>query len=370
MKSNSKVKISLLIFIFSLLLISCKKNNSNDSLITENEIKTYNINGSKILEDKFDIYQVYSLDSLLLIKNIPSSENLAFSVYSSKNGEFNHLLDFGTIGEGPNEFENQVYYTNQFVTKDNDLKVWIYENNRNNYSLLNLSKIIKTKKTVIDTTIKIKPGSSYLDLFHINDNKIVGNMDNLAINMARLNFYNPIEDTFTKKVKLVPELINPQKNDINYTQQSYNAIFVNLLRYSSSKEKLVSPMIAMDRIDIFDTNGNLEHSINNIIEPINNVADYIQTSKGGKSYTVDVKLTDNFIYTLYSGDYTSSYFGDSTPTKIKVYDWNYNLKYIINTNDSSNFISVNEKEGFIIGTSITEEKVVLYNIKEILQNEL
>jgi len=328
--------------------------------------KTYHVQGTKVFTDKYNIYQIHSIDSLILIKNISANSALAFSIYTKNS--FTHIADFGTIGDGPNEFEEQVYYTKQFIS-DNDIKIWVYENNRNKYSLINLTKTIKLGETVVDEMIRIKPGNSYFDLFHIDNETIIGNTDNLAVKMKRLKFFNPVTGVFTKTVALTPKLENPKKNDLDFTQQKYNPLFMNTLRYSPTRKKLVSAMISMDIIDIFNEKGDLVHSINNSEKPIKNVDDYINQNEE-RVYNTDVKLTDNFIYILYSGDLMSNLYEKSTPTKIKVYDWNYNLKFTINTNDSSNFIAVDETNGFIIGTSLTEEKVMQYDIKDILKHEL
>lgn len=353
----------ILILITTLLIVSCNKGKKQDAI----SFKKYNLKGTSIFKDKFNIYNTYFIDSLLLIRNIPDKNSSVFSLFKVDQDSYSHIYDFGKIGDGPNEFENEVYYTNQFYNSNGGLKIWVYEMNKTKYSLINITKTVEEEKVILDKEIRIKPGLSYQNLFFINKNKIVGNSDNLSLKMKRLTFYNPNLDTISKTIELNTEIKNLKKNDLNYTQQSYNPIFLNILRYSNTKQKLVSAMVSMDKIDVFDTEGVLEKSILDTDNEIKEVKDY---ESNPKTFYADMVLTEDYIYTLYSGDLTSDYYGKSLPTKIKVYDWVYDLKAIFNVEESLNFISVDEENAEIIGVSITQEKTVKYSIKEFLNENI
>mgnify|MGYP000495302338 CR=1 FL=1 len=353
----------ILILITTLFIVSCNKSKKQGTISS----KIYNLKGTNIFKDKFNIYNTYFIDSLLLIRNMPDKNSSVFSLFKVDQDSYSHIYDFGKIGDGPSEFENEVYYTNQFYTLNGELKIWVYEMNKTKYSLINITKTLEREKVILDKEIRIKPGLSYQDLFYINENKIVGNSDNLSLKMKRLTFYNPILDTVSKSIKLNTKIKNLKKNDLNYTQQSYNPIFLNILRYNSKKEKLVSAMVSMDKIDIFNTDGDLEKSIFNKNNKIKEVKDY---ESNPKTFFADMVLTNDYIYTLYSGELTSDYYGKSLPTKIKVYDWNYDLKAVINIKESLNFISVDEENAKIVGVSITQEKTVEYSIKEFLNENI
>lgn len=356
--NNKSYNILIKTFLLSLLLaISCTKKKNSLS------IKEEKLFGKKIFENKYNIFNTYFLDDLLLIRNIPDKNTPVFSLFKTEGEKYIHIADFGKTGNGPNEFENEVYYTNQYNNQNGEIKIWVYEMNRSKYSQINISKTLKTRKVILDEEIRIKPGLSFQDLFLIDDNRIVGNSDNLSIKMSRLTFYNPFLDSVTKRIELDTKIENLKKNDLNYTQQSYNPIFLNILRFNSKKNKLVSAMVSLDKIDIFDENGNLEKSIFNSENIVSEVEEYISNPK---TYYSDLVLTDNFIYTLYSGDFTSNYYDKSTSTKIKIYDWNYNLKAVFDLSESLNFISVDEKNKKIIGVSITQEKTVEYSLKNLL----
>ena len=350
-----------ILIIIVTIFISCGNEIDKKETIAE-----YKINGESVFKEKHNIYDVYSMESLILIKNIPEKDAPVFSVYKESKSEFKHVIDFGKTGSGPNEFENGVYYTHQFENENNQLKFWVYEMNRNKYSLINMTQSILLKKTVVDRVIRIKPGVSLKEVFYINEETIVGNTDNLALKMDRLRFYNPVLDSVTKKIGLITKIENLKKNDMNYTQQSYNPIFLNTLRYHSGKEKLVSAMVSIDKIDVFGVNGTYESSIDNREKTSKSIDDY---TKKTKIHFADIELTDNYVYALYSGESATDYYENMLPTKIKIYDWNYKLKAVIPIDESLNFISVNEKEGYIIGVSITQEKVMKYNIKEFLNEK-
>lgn len=349
--------------IFSIFFFACEKQTGEIS-------KTYSLNGKEIFENTHNIENAYILDSLLLIKNYAIKDSFAFSLYvPSTNNSYKHLLDFGRIGNGPGEFEDQVYYTTQYSSQ-RDLKIWVYELNENKYSLINLSNTLKNKEMAIDKVIRIKPGVSFQTLFFINDETIIGNVNNLDLKMDRLRVYDAVHDTVVKKVKLFPEIKNPKKNDFVFTQNDYNTIFISDLKYHPKKNKLVSSMYAMDRIDVFDLNGNIEHSINNHKKRILNVIDYAKRNEI-RIYHYGLALTDNFIYSLHNG---GELFSDITDknlhNKIKVYDWSYNLKFTMNLDEYISYITVDEEKGTLIGVSSAEEKILKYNIKEILNDEI
>ncbi len=153
-------------------------------------------------------------------------------------------------------------------------------------------------------------------------------MDNLALKMASLNFYNPVTDEFYKKVEFNSKLTNPKQNDLDYTQKVYNGVYANILRYHPQKSKLVSAMSSVDRINIFNTDGSTDYTINNDERQMKDVL-YDANSNNNKFYNIDLTLTDNYIYALYAGVSKTNYYEANYTTKIKIYDWDYNLKYVI-----------------------------------------
>ncbi|RBW59557.1 hypothetical protein DS884_07425 [Tenacibaculum sp. E3R01] len=337
-----------------IIIYSCQISDKN-----KKEIKASLIKGKEIFKDKFNIQNVYLVDSLVLVKNISTKEGYLFSIFKNDD-EHTPIHNFGKIGDGPNEFEESVYYTSQYTTDSDGIKLWVYEMNRNKFSQINLTKSIDTKSIVISQSIRLKPGLSFKELYFINDNNIVGNQDNLTLKMNRLKFYNPLNNSITKNVELLTKIDNPKKNDINYTQQNYNTLFLSTMRYNKKQNKLVSAMVSMDKIDVFNTNGTFIKSIDNIKTPIKDIEEY---NRKAKIFNADLFLTDKYIYALYSGDSMSDYFEKSSPTRIKIYDWNYNLKHVLSTNESLNFITVDQENKTIIGVSILQEKTMKYHIK-------
>lgn len=341
-----------------LLFNSCKEEKE-----IQQKIENHFIEGKTIFKNKYNVYNVYYVDSLILVKNIPSKENSVFSVYKNDQN-FTHILDFGLNGDGPEEFENQVYYTYQFEKKLNGIKFWVYEMNKNKYSKIDLTKSIEAKKTIIDEVIRLKPGLSLKEMFYIDEGRIVGNQDNLALKMKRLKFYSSLSNSVIKDIDIGTDIVNPRKNDMDYTQQSYNPLFLSTLRYSKSKGKLVSAMVSQDKIDVFNLEGEL---VKSIINSENKIRDVDEFNKNIKAYNSDLFLGNEYIYVLYSGDSMVDYFENSTPTKIKIYDWNYQIKYVFEMKESLNFFTVNEKSKKIIGVSLTQEKIVEYDLEKLLK---
>ena len=351
-------KISLFIFAV-LLLFSCQQEKKDVKTIA----KEYAVAKKQILSTKYNTHNVSILDSYVLVKNIYIKDRPLFSLYANDKGDFTHLLDFGKDGNGPNEFESGVYYTRQFVIENNQVKFWVYEKNRKRYSQINLTKSIEEKKTVIDNVVKIRSGIKFADLFYVND-KVVGNVSNLSKSQKQLLFYNFKKDTIIKSVDFNFTVENPNKKDAHFTLGEFNGIYLNSLRYQAKQGKLVSAMLSLKELNVFNINGALVASLNKEPLRIKKVDEFL---KEEKIYFADMQLTDNFIYTLYSGETETNYYEKASPVTIKIYDWNCNLKATIPLKESINFISVDEKNKFLVGVSITQEKVMQYDLSEFLK---
>ena len=351
-----KFKIIPLLIASLLIISSCKTKEDNNKIINEVSLK-----GKNVFEDKFNLQKLYLIDSIVLVRNITNKEGYLFSIYKN-NEEYNHLFDFGKIGDGPNEFEAEVYCTTQFDIDEDGIKFWVFEMNRNKFSQIDLTNSLKKKSMVVNKSIRLKPGLSFKELFQVDQNTIVGNPDNLSIKMNQLTIYDCLNNRVSKNIPFPFDFENTKSNDINHTQQNYNALFINNLRYNKERNKLVSGMVSLDKIDVFNTDGSFFKSLkNNDFESFN----FEKNMKEPKVFCADLQLGDKYIYVLYSGDSMNNYFENSTPTKIKIYDWDLNLKYVFKTDVSLNFITVDENSKKIIGTSMTQEKIVEYKLDNI-----
>lgn len=341
----------LLIF---LAIISCKKTKQSKESYQE-----FTIKGESILKEKFNTFNLHIMDSLILIKNISDKDGFVFSVHKN-NKNFTHLLDFGKIGEGPNEFEMQADYTNQYNISNESITFWVYEMNRKKYSLINLTSTIQKGRIEVEKSIEL-PSKPYQDIFYLGNKQIVSNTNNLASTMQRLQFYDFSQDSILKTIGFTSNIENPKKNDVAFTQYNFNPIFLNSLRYNEKNKKLVSAMISMDEIGVFKTNGKVEFIIDKKgghDEKTHNITSNL------KIYNADVELTDKYIFVLYSGQFIDDYYKKELPVQIKVYNWDYKLKYIFNVEESLNFITVDQEENFLIGVSVNQEKVMRYDFKD------
>ncbi|MCH2032516.1 MAG: TolB-like 6-bladed beta-propeller domain-containing protein [Tenacibaculum sp.] len=356
MKKNNFKIIPLYLFAFLAIASCVSKEAKNNEVISE-----ISLNGRNVFEDKFNLQNLYLIDSLVLTKNLANKEGSLFSVYNN-NDEYEHLFDFGSIGDGPNEFEAGVYCTTQFERDNDGIKFWVFEMNRNKLSQIDLTSTLEKKSLVISKSIRLRPGLSFKEVFHVTQNVIIGNPDNLSLKMNQLVIYDGLNNRVSKNIPFPFDFENQKSNDINHTQQNYNALFINNLRYNQRRNKLVSGMISIDKIDIFNTDGSLYKSLMNEGDK---AFDFDANMKEPKGFNVDVQLGDKYIYVLYSGDSMSNYFENSTPTKIKIFDWGLNLKHVLKTDASLNFISVDENHKKIIGISMTQEKIVEYKLENL-----
>ncbi|MCH2032519.1 MAG: TolB-like 6-bladed beta-propeller domain-containing protein [Tenacibaculum sp.] len=348
-----------LYFILLFVIIGCKNSSeSNNPLPSKEKL----FKGEIIFENKYNIQNVYFCDDYIVVKNIANKESNVFSVYKNDTA-LTHISDFGRIGNGPNEFESEVYCTTQFDVNKEGKFFWVYEMNKNKVSQIDLTETIRKKSIVVKKFVKLKPELSLKEMFYVEENKIIGNPDNLSLSMDQLVIFNDKTGIVEKRLPFAFNVNNEKSNDINFTQQNFNTLFVNNLRFNRKRNKLVSGMVTLDRIDILNLNGTINKSTETENVDFTSLQENI---KNTRIYCSDLYAGDAYIYVLFSGEEMNKYFEESTPTKVKIYDWNLNLKHVLKTEESLNFITINEKSKTLIGTSITQEKIVKYNLENIL----
>ncbi len=291
-------------------------------------------------------------------KNNVNSNKKAFSVFN-KAGKL--LVRFGRIGQGPNDFEQQVIFSNQIQrNKKGDICIWLYEINHYRMRMVNLSKTIKNKTVIIEKEIDVAGLGDPFTPYYINSSLIVGNISNLDLNMDKLRFYNPITKKVVKRVALLPQVEKPS-NDMAEIQYNYNFLFTNLLSYQHQKG-FVAVMCSMDRMDFMDLHGNITKTIaNGIAQKSSASFSDFPKDKDRIVYCCEMTTTDKYVFVLYNGKNNFRNI-NRKDNVIKVYDWNGRLKSIFNPNEPLIQIAVDEAENIIYG--VTEDyDVYKYKVK-------
>ena len=362
-----KVYKYLIPFFVFITIASCKK---GDEAVKKSkpDIKKYVLKGEPVFTKSYNIERLFAIDSFIITKNLTAGNDSSklFSVYKIKNAsDYVHLHDFGVTGNGPDEFEKFiVQITGQFQNKP-DLKMWVYEGNRNKLSRINISQTIKQKSIVIDKIFEIKPGVNFDNVFYINDKKLIGNISNIDTKIDRLRLYNPEKQEVFKRVKVL-KIENPRKNDLIFTQYGFNYLYMNSIGFDKATNSIISAMYYLDRIDVFNLDGDVVKTLAETDEDLETTLKSI-TDKKALIYNMDVSTTSKHTYILSSGRLMNKVFEDENlPVKVKIYDKKMNLKAIIEIKNNINTISVDEIDGYLYGINYIGEQILRFNIKNIL----
>jgi len=328
--------------------------------------KEYSIKGKEIMSECI-IGDILMADTLIIAEI--RSNNYYFAIYSPTS--LKEIMKIARIGNGPDEFNNGLSYFGQCIKENNQIKIWVKGTNSNKMSLINLTKSIEKNKTVIEKEIKYKPEAEFSTVFFIDSTKIVGNTYMSIPDMYRLKIYNPETNSITKTVPLFPEVRNTNQN-LNFIFYRYNYIYVSSLIMKNDKTKFVSVMCMFNRLDFFDSNGNLQYSYidkDNVTK--SQINDYLSSSDKHlrdlniKHYYMDACSAGKYIYTLYynqkKADYTKA-----VPVKIRIFNWEAEPVCEINVPDYLTTFTIDEKNGIMYGVAYFDEKILKYDIKDIL----
>lgn len=279
------MKYSTIIFIL-IILVSCQNEESGTIIkdfpqkkfLESHSVLLYNL---PLIADK-----IITIDSFLVIQNTKDPKADIFFIYNKNNKKF--LGSFGRRGGGPNEFTaNILTISGQFENVDNSTCIWV----RNGFwcKLINLNKSISENKTIIEKKIKTPRSLIFgKDIFILPNNKMFGTS---MSSEGRFFNYN----LKTKKmnwVEFFPKVKTPHPD---YDKHN---VYTGPLRINNSGSTIVSALTSFKRIDIFNQEAKLKHSI--IFEDSPKDPDFQNRKNTGTFmlYYLDAQVTEQFIYAL------------------------------------------------------------------------
>jgi len=337
----------------------------------------YSVTGREILKEEYNALMLNAVDTFLLASH-RNTDKYFFTLYGSKSQQ--KIMQLMPYGKGPGEFSSGYAY--QYAQNEDGIwYVWILDYRRSLLYKVNISKSVEEGKTVVEKIIKTGSRDSFFAdidfnmVFFVDSNKLVGTTSNLSKKMKRFVVYNPIEDTVVKAVDPFPKVnYDFTKKDEGYGRLMYiyNPLFLADFDMKPDKSLFASAMDKFNRLDIFDINGNVVNSYvddDNITE--NLINEYLASNLDNfrnvpiKYYYANMDVTDRFIFALYQNRLDSAY-KTSIPVKVRVFNWKAEPVCTIDIPDYLQYISIDEDNGILYGTSYYDEKFLKYDIKNIM----
>ena len=351
------------------LFFGCNKTTDKSKIVIIDNFKCNTfVKGEQILKDNFDSnFSISSVDSLLLLKQ--QGKDIHYTIYNSK--DLKYLGSLGVRGEGPNEW-NVVFHNKQFEIDDNGIKLWFSRQRKGFLSQVNISKVIENKSPypVVEKNLKINTNLfPFSHIIYLNSDKVIGNSGYYDVERVRLKSYNPKTRITEQRTELFPKIKN---SNILPSPALYNLYFGQLQKHPS-KDLFINAMRIFNRIDIFDEDLNL---IKSIVSGDNWKDDYYDAAKIDVTtdYMADkvqgygnLSVTENFILALETGKKRNALTNDVEESYVRVFDLEGKSLCRLSFHQDLFSIDLNEKSGFLYATDIQNEKVLQFNLEELIE---
>lgn len=363
---NNTIYTLLCVFLF----VSCSNKTEVSNIVKVKEFeKVFNLEGEQILKNDNSAFSISVIDSLLL--TLASGTDYHYNLYSKNS--FKYLGSLGKRGDEPNSWMFPSY-NNQFDKDNTDLKIWLSSDIKSEIIQVNLTSTIKSKdnNTIVDKKIDIDTKLfPFTRLLYVNDSIFYGDSGYFDSKRCRLKRYslkaNAIDISYSD---LFPKVLNQKL----FPSEMLNNLYHSKLRKKPNEVTFASAMEYFNRIDIFDKDLNTKLSIvgDGLTDDNQLDAAELDIEEGSPFqeltiYYRDINLRDSYIYSLYLNQPRKEFGKNSKPVEIRIFDWEGNAKYLLKIPDYILNISVDEKEGWIYGVAPYDEKILRYNIKDIIK---
>ena len=356
-----------LLLLIVLAFVSCISVDKDEDRL--NFKYSFDLVGEEILKDAIGISSIHAIDKYLVASTM--NQDYFFTIYSLDS--LNALGNLVEKGSGPNQFPTIALY--DYATSFNKSNYfWTHDLNYPIFSKVNIEKSLKDGKTIIEDTIKLPFEDSFVTAFHISEDKVIGRSGNTVPSMGRLKLYNPKLKEVTKSVPLFPE-VETSRKDLDFVTSKLNFIYVSALTLKPDGTKLASAMTCFNQIDIFNTDAELILSIkDDFSSGEERIKAYLKDDnlnfKHLNNYYGGICATDKFIFALFKNQLYEDYGEKMIPVSIRVFDWEGNPIAELNIPDYLYSITIDERNGYLIGFSYFEEKILRYDINDLLSDNI
>ncbi|GHV27018.1 hypothetical protein FACS1894176_08480 [Bacteroidia bacterium] len=343
------MKQNKLLFLLSIILIqSCsdeKQTFFSGTLKTIRFEKEYAVTGEHVNVDSIGIKDVTVMNDFL-IAGVYKQPYFA-QIYDLKTLSF--IGNFFYKGAGPNDFG----YID--IIKKEYPYIWVQDRMYQNVRMIDLKESILNNQTVIKNEMKYLDVVEPLNAFYVNDTCLLIKSFDTKKGLHYFR-YNPVNAQLRHDVSMYNY---PITSDILYTKMTPLS---DCMKPDGSKIASLSGIL--DQIDILDithpqksisvTTTNHQYDYNYIN---NTNSDDMQTFYFSYPY-----CSDNLIFALYKNNDTKQ----KNNIELHIIDWNGNPLYKLLLDREIEFFTIDFDNGFMYGTSPTEERVYRYYIEDMI----
>lgn len=339
------MNIYILLFL-ALLLGGCKHSyteyfTDNIKISSYEKTAQYELCGEKIIDGEIGLNDIEFIKDYLLLC-LDDSE-YKFTLYSV---EGHKLLNFGTHGDGPNDFINNRLTGEKGIDSTGNLFVWINDVSMSKLKRIKISKsqnglYCNTDKII--QTLPMAPNS-----FYVSDSLVISEI--LENGTYTLHEFNPITNSTNEEIILYEHIV---KHPFNF--------YKGVSRYNKKDKKLIIGMHSINQVNQIDIENKERNSC--LIGKVINENDIIDPLTGleNMTYYSDLRIGDNNIYALFLNQkYDDAY---EVPKTIEIHVINGGeIKKIYHINDYVLQFAVDEKNNYLYGL-IGDSAVYRYNMK-------
>ncbi len=351
-----------------ILLVGCQR---NDNYYFNGEIKIVECQKElNVIGKQLHINGIYTgaisvYDSLMIFVDSSYPDHFMTVFNLNTNQQVASLL---AKGKGPGEFYD-ITYTDQFISNDHSIKLWLSEYPRDKIILLNLTESIKKGETMIDSTISIewkeKWQSPFSQVFVLNDDIVFAKDQNerLYYNSpsympGKYHFYEGSIDRELKSYALYNEAV-PLANGMDVQ------ILTSLDRIKPDNCKLAMAMRTIAQINILDIETGVQKGFRLKNTPGFDYLSYKHNQY--KFFYTDICVDNDFIYALFANiPYTEAIWNAQ---EVHVFDWNGVPVCKINLDKKLVRMSLNPKGRILYGMG-DEDEIYQYDISSIYTYKL
>jgi len=356
--------------LFFILIILCQESTAQKVVkVSKTDFpEKMKIKGQEILTQDYNHHHIIFVLDTLLLTMVNSGENHYHVFHKDK---LNYLGAVGVRGDGPDQWEIPATTVGQFKKTSEGIKLWQFDYLRGTYSLINLTKTLKSKSSYpvverrLRINVKIFP---YFQLFMGGNDKLYANSWIYEQNRSRLKSFDQ-ENNKIVRSGLFPKI----KNNTHLPSEVMNSLYGASLDKHPSQDKFVQATFIFNRIDIFDENLQV---IKSIVDGDNWKDDYYD----GKDIDPAVNFInprtngfnglatgEKYIYALEAKlNFRTDKFRENE-SFVRVYDWEGRPKAYLEVAHDLSSIDIDEKSGMLYATDYSHELVLKFDISQLMK---